>query len=62
MAYVGSSRDAPTPTAAVYVQAAREALAAAAAELDRFEAADLAEFSRAVSAAGIGLFGGGGPH
>jgi hypothetical protein len=62
MGYVGSSRDAPTPTAEVYVQAARQALAAATAELERFAESELADFSQAVSAAGIGLFGGAGQH
>jgi photosystem II stability/assembly factor-like uncharacterized protein len=62
MGYVGSSLDAPTPTAEVYVEAARQSLAAATAELQRFEAADLAEFSSAVDAAGVGLFGSAGPH
>ena len=60
MGYVGSSRDAPTPTAEVYVQAARQALAAATAELERFAESELADFGQAVSAAGIGLFGGAG--
>ncbi|MCU0989992.1 MAG: hypothetical protein MUE63_10505, partial [Xanthomonadales bacterium] len=62
MGYVGSSRDAPTPTAEVYVQAARQALAAATAELERFAESELADFGQAVSAAGIGLFGGAGQH
>jgi hypothetical protein len=62
MGYVGSSHDAPTPTAEVYVEAARQSLAAATAELQRFEATDLAEFSRAVDAEGVGLFGGAGPN
>jgi hypothetical protein len=60
--YVGSSNDAPTPTAEAYVEAARQALALATAELERFAETDLAAFGQAASTAGIGLFEGAGQH
>ena len=58
MFYVGSSRDAPTPTAAAYTDLARVSLEQAQAAVDSFTGTDLAAFAEAVSAAGIGLFGG----
>lgn len=54
--YVGSTADEPTATAEVYIDDARRALDQAHQELQRFMASDLADFSRAVRAAGIGLF------
>jgi hypothetical protein len=54
--YVGSTRDAPSPTAQAYIEAARQSLAAAEQSLARFMSEDLAPFSQAVSRAGIGLF------
>ena len=54
--YVGSSNDAPTSTARVYVEHARQSLEEAETDLDRFLSTDLADFSRAVADAGIGLF------
>jgi hypothetical protein len=54
--YVGSTRDAPSPTAQAYIEAARQSLAAAEQALARFVSENLAPFSRAVSQAGIGLF------
>jgi hypothetical protein len=56
IAYVSSTYDAPSSTALLQIELARNALAEAVAELDRFMANDLAQFSRAVSDAGIGLF------
>jgi hypothetical protein len=56
--YVGSQQGAPSATAAVYVTLAEQALGEAQAALDAFMADELAEFERAVQAAGIGLFSG----
>jgi hypothetical protein len=56
MNYVGSSGDAPTPTADVYIKLAAQTLDEAWTDLDRYMAEDLASFSRSVSGAGIGLF------
>ncbi len=56
MYYVGSTRDAPTPTALVYVEQAHRSLEAATAAVDRFMAEDLEAFRRALADAGIGLF------
>jgi hypothetical protein len=56
MSYVGSSHDAPSPTALTYVEIARTTLEDGLAALDSFVATDLSAFAQAVSAAGIGLF------
>lgn len=56
--YVGSRQTAPSATAAVYVTLAEQALGEAQAAVDTFMASDLADFERAVQAAGIGLFSG----
>jgi len=56
--YVGSHRGAPSATAAAYVTLAEQTLLEAQAALDRFVATELADFRRAVEAAGIGLFAG----
>jgi len=55
--YVGSSLDAPSPTALAYVDLARTALRDGQAALDSFVTTELSAFAQAVSAAGIGLFG-----
>ena len=56
---VGRSKaGAPSATAAVYVTLAEQALGEAQAALEAFMADELAEFERAVQAAGIGLFSG----
>ncbi|NNK32449.1 MAG: hypothetical protein HKP02_04945 [Xanthomonadales bacterium] len=60
MFYVGSTADAPTPTALAYKAEAQQTLEAALTELETFFAGELADFSRAVSEAGIGLFSGNG--
>ena len=57
MGYVASAGGEPSPTANVYVEQARSALLDAEAELDRYFETEVAAFSRAVAAAGIGLFG-----
>ena len=54
--YVGSTWDAPTDTAAVYIEQARAALADARAALNLFMSEDVAAFGKAVDDAGIGLF------
>jgi hypothetical protein len=54
--YVGSTWDAPTDTAAVYIEQARATLADARAALNHFMSEDVAAFSKAVDDAGIGLF------
>jgi photosystem II stability/assembly factor-like uncharacterized protein len=56
MYYVGSTRDAPSPTARVYVEQARQDLDAATAAVDLFMAGELEAFRQALSDAGIGLF------
>jgi len=56
MFYVGSSSDAPTATADVYIQLASRALDEAVNEADGYLAEELASFSRSVADAGIGLF------
>jgi photosystem II stability/assembly factor-like uncharacterized protein len=58
MYYVGSSVDAPTPTARIYVDQARRALDEAVKAVDDFMNSELDAFSRALSEAGIGLFTG----
>jgi photosystem II stability/assembly factor-like uncharacterized protein len=54
--YLGRSQDAPTPTALVYIDHARQALDQGLEALNRFMSEDLAAFSQAVDRAGIGLF------
>jgi hypothetical protein len=54
--YVGSTRDAPTQTAQVYVEQARTSLASALAAVDRFMAEELEPFRQSLSDAGVGLF------
>jgi photosystem II stability/assembly factor-like uncharacterized protein len=56
MYYVGSTRDAPSPTARVYVEQARQDLDAATVAVDLFMAGELEAFRQALSDAGIGLF------
>ena len=56
MYYVGSTRDAPTPTAQVYVEQARQDLDTATAAVDLFMADELEAFRQALKDAGIGLF------
>jgi photosystem II stability/assembly factor-like uncharacterized protein len=57
MGYVGSSHDTPSPTAMEYVEMARAALQQGEAALEHFMSTELSAFARAVSEAGIGLFG-----
>lgn len=54
--YVGSSANAPTPTAEVYIELARQAMDQGLESLERFMNEDLARFIEAVEEAGIGLF------
>jgi hypothetical protein len=54
--YTGSSQDAPTSTAAVYHDLARQALEEALAAVDEFMTGKLDVFSQSVADAGIGLF------
>jgi hypothetical protein len=54
--YTGSSQDAPTSTAAVYHDLARQALEEALAAVDEFMTGKLNAFSQSVANAGIGLF------
>jgi hypothetical protein len=56
---VGSTRAAPSPTALAYADLARTTLLEGQAALDAFVSTELNAFARAVSAAGIGLFGDG---
>ena len=56
MYYVGSSADAPTATAEVYIATARKALDEALQAVDVYMDGDLAAFSQALADAGIGLF------
>jgi hypothetical protein len=50
--YLGRSQDAPTPTALVYIDHARQALDQGLEALNRFMSEDLAAFSQAVDRAG----------
>lgn len=59
--YVQSSPDAPSPTAQLYVEDARSALAEAVDSLNDFFAGDLARFRQAVQDEGIGLLTGAQP-
>ena len=54
--YTGSSKDAPTATAAVYHDLARQGLEEALATLDEFMTGKIDPFSQSVADAGIGLF------
>jgi photosystem II stability/assembly factor-like uncharacterized protein len=54
--YVGSGGGAPSATATKYVAMAEQSLAETQTLLDRFLTTELADFGRAVQAAGIGLF------
>jgi photosystem II stability/assembly factor-like uncharacterized protein len=54
--YLSDSDQLPSPTAMLYAERARVALDAGVAALDRFISGEVAEFSAAVDAAGIGLF------
>ncbi len=54
--YVGSTWDAPTDTAAIYIEQARVSLDEAREALNRFMSEDVAAFGSAVDEAGIGLF------
>jgi photosystem II stability/assembly factor-like uncharacterized protein len=56
--YVGSRHAAPSTTAAQYVAVAEQSLDEAQAVWNDFLAGELADFGRAVQAAGIGLFSG----
>jgi hypothetical protein len=56
--YVGSSNDAPTETALAYIELARQSLNDAADAVDRYMDGELAEFSKSLEEAGIGLFWG----
>jgi hypothetical protein len=54
--YVGSTWDAPTDTAEVYVEQARVALDDALEALNQFMAGEVTAFGQAADEAGIGLF------
>jgi len=54
--YAGSTWDAPTDTAEVYIEQARTTLDDAREALNRFMSEDVAAFGSAVNDAGIGLF------
>jgi photosystem II stability/assembly factor-like uncharacterized protein len=54
--YAGSSDGAPTATAEIYMDLARQALDQGLEALNRFMSDDLAAFSKAVDEVGIGLF------
>ena len=56
MTYAGSWEGAPTTTAEVYMNLARQALDQGLEALNRFMSDDLAAFSKAVDEVGIGLF------
>lgn len=56
--YVGSSLDQPSPAAGPYVEAARQAVNGALAELDTFLSGEISAYAEAVDQAGVGLFGG----
>jgi len=56
--YVASSNGAPSPTAQLYIEDARVALASGEAALDAFMADEMPAFRDAVAGAGIGLFEG----
>ncbi|MDH3939903.1 MAG: hypothetical protein OET46_02850 [Xanthomonadales bacterium] len=54
--YIGSTNDAPTATAAIYLEQARVSLDTALESLERFMQQELEPFRRSMSDAGIGLF------
>jgi len=54
--FVGSTWDAPSDTAAIYIEQARVSLDEAREALNRFMSEDVAAFGSAVDEAGIGLF------
>ena len=54
--YVGSTWDAPTDTAEVYVEQARAALDDALEALNQFMAGEVTAFAKAADQAGISLF------
>jgi len=54
--YVGSTNDAPTATALLYVEQARLSLDTARVALDRFMKEELEPFRQSLADAGIGLF------
>ena len=56
--YVGSTTDAPTDTAKVYIDLARQSLDDAVKAVDNYMSGELEAFSRSLSDAGIGLFTG----
>ena len=56
--YVGSTADAPTDTAKVYVDLARQSLDDAVKAVDSYMSGELEPFSQSLSNAGIGLFTG----
>jgi len=56
MYYVGSTNDAPSATALVYIDRAQNALDAALAALDTYMTDELEPFRQALADAGIGLF------
>jgi photosystem II stability/assembly factor-like uncharacterized protein len=54
--YVGSTNDAPSTTARVYIDRARKSLISAQSALDRYMTDELEPFSQTLADAGIGLF------
>jgi photosystem II stability/assembly factor-like uncharacterized protein len=56
--YVGSTVDAPTVTAKVYIDLARQSLDDAVKAVDNYMSGELDRFSQSLSDAGIGLFSG----
>ena len=56
--YVGSTADAPTDTAKVYIDLARQSLDDAVKAVDHYMSGELEAFSQSLSDAGIGLFTG----
>ncbi|MCJ7815312.1 MAG: hypothetical protein MUP31_04585, partial [Xanthomonadales bacterium] len=56
MHYVGSSNDAPSQTADVYIELARQSLDDAIGAVDQFMNVELPAFRQSLSDAGIGLF------
>jgi photosystem II stability/assembly factor-like uncharacterized protein len=56
MRYVGSSNDAPSQTADVYIEQARQSMNLAIGAVDQYMNVELPAFRQALSDAGIGLF------
>jgi hypothetical protein len=54
--YPGSTIDAPTVTAKVYIDLAQQALDDAVKVVDNYRSGELDAFSQSLSGAGIGLF------